>query len=111
MKFNKYEFPKTDTFFKIVFASLLEWQKFIIEQIHSSEEEDILVKTMRKKYKDETGDTRFPANTSKIQDFITNYRHGHKELELGDVFKEDTNLFIRVNPELQKLENIWDPSL
>jgi len=93
-KFNEFSVLKTKRFYDLVYASLTEWQKFIVDKVLSREAESYRVKGMAKEFSKEhpTGRT-FPRNYQKIQDFLDNYRHEGVE-RIGELDREGRDVYL-----------------
>jgi len=82
---------KGDRFNTIVYFSLAEWKKTIVDVILSRQEESISVKELKKDYKNrvESTNSRFPAKMKRIESFLEDYLHEGK-YNLGKlVFDKD----------------------
>ena len=69
---------KGKKFYDLIYHSLYEWQKFIVDKILNGESDDgeLDVKRLSKEFsKDEGKYARFPRNMKKVDDFLMNYRH------------------------------------
>jgi hypothetical protein len=64
-----------ERFWKIVYNSLSEWQKVIVEAVLSREKSEYAISDLRAIYKKRVDAQRFPFKTQKIADFLEDYRH------------------------------------
>jgi len=93
--FSREEF-RSNHFHLLVYTSLAEWQRFMVDHILDSEEAEIELAEIRKAFTREFKELKFPRKFSKISDFLTNYRH-EGVMEIGELVREDHEaMFIRV---------------
>lgn len=62
-------------YWKIVFNSLTEWQKIIVEAVVSKEKSEYGVGDLKQTYKRRVDASKFPFKIQKIGDFVSDYRH------------------------------------
>lgn len=113
-KHHVYKGPK---FHRHVFISLYEWQKFIltsllgkVDEVYAQYAEDryISLKTLKAAYdRLESRSSRFPSNTSKIEDFLKSYYWKNEELVATVEEDEDYGLIIVPTEEFIKCENVF----
>ena len=106
--FAKFKALKGDTFWKLVYVSLKNWQKYLVDKIIFGDDyEDNLMEidTIRSSYKREERGT-FP-NRDKVADFLKNYRHNGGKSPLGEVVLEDGEFFIKIEAK-ENNETIGD---
>jgi len=86
---------KGTRFNRIVYVSLAEWKKTIVDAVLSREHSEISIKDLRKMYKSrvESTNVRFPSNIPRIASFVENYLHEGKH-SLGEVVYEEGEHFI-----------------
>jgi len=86
---------KGTRFNRIVYVSLAEWKKTIVDTVLSKEHTEISIKDLRKMYKSrvESTNVRFPSNIPRIVSFVENYLH-EGEHSLGEVVYEQGDHFI-----------------
>jgi len=79
---------KSERYWKLVYASLSEWQKFTVDTILGKESDGYFIKDIARAFtKDNAGGfSRFPRNYQKVADLLNNYRHKGR-FELGEVEK------------------------
>lgn len=81
-EFGAFHFLAGERFWKIVFNSLSEWQKIIVEAVTSKEKAEYSIADLKQLYKRRVDANRFPFKIQKIGDFIEDYRH-RAEHKLG----------------------------
>lgn len=83
-EFGSFYALKEDRFWKIVFNSLSEWQKIIVEAVTSKEKAEYTISDLKQSYKRRVDANRFPFKIQKIGDFVEDYRH-RGEHKIGHV--------------------------
>lgn len=91
-KDNRFGIYKGKHFYKLCYASLPEWQRLIIDEVTSGIYEVIDDVTLKMKFKDRSPMGKFPANTSKVEDFIKSYMHEGK-YSLGSIVRTENGGF------------------
>ena len=87
-KYTEFMVFKGEKYHKLVQTSLKTWQKFLLEQILATHNEEIAVKNLANLAKAQDGRIFFPQNIQRIEDFLTNYRYGG-EKRLGYVDRNE----------------------
>jgi len=71
---STHEVYKGETFWKLVYSGLLEWQKMILDDALLGSSDSVEIRSYRSTKLLKQG-VKFPTNADKIQDFLENYRH------------------------------------
>jgi hypothetical protein len=74
-KFGTFYVLRGERYWKIVFNSLTEWQKIIVEAITSKDKTEYSISDLKQTYKRRVDANRFPFKIQKIGDFVDDYRH------------------------------------
>lgn len=74
-EFGTFHFLRGERFWKIVFNSLTEWQKIIVEAVTTGGKAEYSVAELKQTYKRRVDASRFPFKIQKIGDFVEDYRH------------------------------------
>lgn len=90
---NEFSILRGERYWRIVFNSLTEWQKVIVEAIVSREKSEYSIGDLKQIYKRRVDAGRFPFKIQKIGDFIEDYRH-EGEHKLGEVEGSGENAVI-----------------
>jgi hypothetical protein len=87
-EYNKTLPYKGDKYFRLVYNTLTEWQKFIVELVESKEKEQYEFVYLKLQYRNKATN-KYPLTLKKFRDFIMNYtdRDGNR---LGDIVEHDT---------------------
>jgi hypothetical protein len=99
-KDNFYAF-KGAHFYKLCYATMAEWQKLIIDEITSSNHDELDEGALRMAYKDRTGGAGRLPQATKIDDFLQNYKHEGKYY-LGELKREERGWSILINDKFRK---------
>lgn len=92
--YNSFSFWSGPLFNEMVYHSLYEWQKFILDKVISGEYEELKISSLNREFsKDSDKYARFPRNIKKVDDFIKNYQHKGVNI-LGTVEKSDGSWYI-----------------
>jgi len=91
VKYSRFHAYKGEKYDRLVMSSLKTWQKLIVEKL--LEGEDMLeLKRLRKEAK-KAGNNFFPTHTTKIVDFLKNFRQ--EDERLGELVKEEGDWYIK----------------
>lgn len=88
-------------FYKLCYATMAEWQKLIIDEITSCNYEELEEGTLRMAYKNRTGGQGRLPQATKIEDFLSNYKHEGRHY-LGEIKKEERGWNIVINEQFRK---------
>lgn len=87
---------KGPRFYEIVYNSLREWQKFILDKVIEEGRKYYPIRHLRKDFKKEVGEKSRIPSTTKIDDFLKNYLH-LGEYPIGKIGESDEGPAIYVN--------------
>lgn len=85
-QYDPFSVIKGEKFYSLVYTSLRQWQKFLVEELLDGPKKMPLKKLTNIAQVQEQA-INFPQNTQKIQDFLNNYLHEGKD-RLGSLVKE-----------------------
>jgi hypothetical protein len=88
-EFNKTLPYKGDKYFRLVYNTLTEWQKFIVEVVETRTALEYEFKELKSQYKMKSAG-KFPLSFKKFRDFIMNYTD-REENRLGELIEAEFN--------------------
>lgn len=96
---------KGDHFYRLCYSSFPEWAKMIIDEVTNNTSKNYYDELeLKLLFKERTnGIHRFP-NSSKVQDFIKNYKH-NGENYLGHIERDERSYYLQVNEFFVKTTN------
>ena len=110
-RFHEFSAWKGDRFNTIVYHSLSEWKKVIVDLILGDKYGDgVAISACKKEYKNRVDNGKFPVKPRRIKEFLDDYRHNGKD-QLGElVFNADEQEHEIVNliVEKEKKEELND---
>ena len=100
-EYDQFSFLAGPHFWKIVYSSLYEWQKFIVDKLVTEKMDVIEVRQAQREFAKDAGlHSTFPRSITKIEEFLENYLHEAK-YQVGRVGKNDEGDWViyRMNEE------------
>lgn len=76
---DEFSVYRGEHFYRLVYTSLAEWQKLIVDTILSRKEAEYDLRDLRSEYKNRVDMGKFPVKIDRISGFLDNYRHNGEE--------------------------------
>jgi len=93
-RLNQFSVWKGPRFWELVYTSLKEWQKMIVDKILSCDDEEYEIRALAKEFNAENAQmSKFPNNIKRIETFLINYFHLGVE-RIGKVERLDDRYYI-----------------
>lgn len=89
---DQFSIIRGEKFYSLVYTSLRNWQKFLVNELLENRGQDIPMSKLRTLAQTSEEAARFPANDKKVEDFLRNYKHmgemhlGHMEYRKDDAY-------------------------
>ena len=91
---NQFSVIRGRQFWRIVYASLHEWERFIVDKMVDEGEEELEVRQLGREFSRQGGGAAiFPRSITKIEDFLLNYKHEGKH-HIGTIEKNAENEWV-----------------
>jgi len=95
-KYSKFDALKGEKFYRLVEASLHQWQKFLVGAVQNADTEYLSLSNIRRASSVNNKMSKFPQDVKKVNDFLTNYLV-NGEHSLGELVQYEGETCIKVN--------------